>query len=390
MFGYIDESGHTGSNLFDPAQPTFYNGAFTTKTNFDVLSEKRLNVIARSVGFDSLHANELGAERIAKIAGPIWQLLSKVDFHFIVSKTPKTDFAVIKFFDTIFDSGENLAVPWISYNSRALRNMLLLRVAMILDENLLKKFWDGLLDTNRSRSTAAVSQVLSALLERLDELPDERTREVVGRAFRWVIENPEVLDYHVATKAHRRGHMPNMATFPDLLRGLDAKAKKWKRKVVEIKIDRQSQFDSALQEWHKLHTNAAPGHVNFPGESEKFPIRVVAGSRMTKSSSTDSGGIQMVDLFLWLLRQRDSHRPMPDECIALFTLMSQRSVLYELSLTHIADWTETTLHKIWAADLTPEHEATGKALRDFGEERAKQLMADYRASKAAIPQKLPD
>ena len=35
MFAYIDETGHTGSNLFDSVQPIFYYGVFSCKVDFD-------------------------------------------------------------------------------------------------------------------------------------------------------------------------------------------------------------------------------------------------------------------------------------------------------------------------------------------------------------------
>ena len=39
MYCYVDESGNTGSNLFDEAQPALFYGVLTSKLNLDVAAE---------------------------------------------------------------------------------------------------------------------------------------------------------------------------------------------------------------------------------------------------------------------------------------------------------------------------------------------------------------
>ena len=47
MFAFVDETGNTGSNIFDEAQPDFFTGALITKSNFDALHKKTLRAICR-------------------------------------------------------------------------------------------------------------------------------------------------------------------------------------------------------------------------------------------------------------------------------------------------------------------------------------------------------
>lgn len=37
MFSHVDESGHTGSELFDATQPVLYYGVLSSDMNLDVL-----------------------------------------------------------------------------------------------------------------------------------------------------------------------------------------------------------------------------------------------------------------------------------------------------------------------------------------------------------------
>ena len=68
MYCYVDESGNTGANLFDPAQPVLYYGLITSKTNLDVTAEPLLRAARAKLGVERLHANELGVRRLSDVA----------------------------------------------------------------------------------------------------------------------------------------------------------------------------------------------------------------------------------------------------------------------------------------------------------------------------------
>lgn len=68
MYCYVDESGNTGNNLFDTAQPVLYYGLLTSKTNLDATAEPLLNALRAKLNVERLHANELGVGRLSEIA----------------------------------------------------------------------------------------------------------------------------------------------------------------------------------------------------------------------------------------------------------------------------------------------------------------------------------
>ena len=68
MFLYVDESGHTGSELFDANQPILYYGVTSSDVNLDVLAEERLVPLRKRLGVDRLHAAQLGVGRLVTIA----------------------------------------------------------------------------------------------------------------------------------------------------------------------------------------------------------------------------------------------------------------------------------------------------------------------------------
>lgn len=50
MYFYVDETGHTGPKLFDPAQPVLSYGVLSSPENLDEVAEFELAVIRKKLG----------------------------------------------------------------------------------------------------------------------------------------------------------------------------------------------------------------------------------------------------------------------------------------------------------------------------------------------------
>jgi hypothetical protein len=50
MYFYVDESGHTGPNLFDPQQPTLFYGVLSAEVNIDVVAEVAVRKLRQRCG----------------------------------------------------------------------------------------------------------------------------------------------------------------------------------------------------------------------------------------------------------------------------------------------------------------------------------------------------
>ncbi|MBC1181197.1 hypothetical protein HF680_00800 [Brevundimonas sp. WCHBH090558] len=64
LFAYVDESGNTGRNIFDTAQPDYYTAALVSRGDFDRNYGDQVRAIAGKVGATAIHANELGLGRL--------------------------------------------------------------------------------------------------------------------------------------------------------------------------------------------------------------------------------------------------------------------------------------------------------------------------------------
>jgi NCAIR mutase (PurE)-related protein len=77
MFAFIDESGNTGPNLFDPEQPVFYSVAVISKRDLDVEYATEFLRLANSCGASSLHAAELGVAALEKLLPEIQRMVNR-------------------------------------------------------------------------------------------------------------------------------------------------------------------------------------------------------------------------------------------------------------------------------------------------------------------------
>ncbi len=380
MYAYVDETGNTGPNIFDPVQPVFITAALITKTNFDVLYGRDIKRIASMINENGLHANVIGIEGVEEISGELLRLFKKCDGRFFVSRIEKKYLATTKFVDILFDSFENKAVPWHIYNIRPLRLFLVFKVASIIDEDTAKKFWSSILEKNKERAYEIFLESLAKFRENITMLPDQRSRELITEAIDWATENPESIYIHNDSKAARLGHLPNLVVFPNLLKGIEQFSKAWKRKVLEIVHDQQSQFQGALRDLHDLHKNALPGAIIWTG-GEQYTLRCVEGSNFRISSSQESAGIQAIDTVLWLFKRVIDEKPLAYNSARLMNHVFKHAYQNDLSFTSVGGCLEEYFADLYAKPFTEEHQKRAEELLRFAEERRQEQMLKYAQEK---------
>ena len=148
MYFYIDESGHTGPNLFDPDQPMLYYGVLSSQVNVDFLAEEHLQKLRRQAQVPRLHANELGNGGLVPLIEGLVEIQRRLDFRFDLYRVAKPDHAIICFFDQVFDHGNNPAITWSGYWT-PMRYVLLLKLASLFDEDVAKRAWEARIEIDQ-------------------------------------------------------------------------------------------------------------------------------------------------------------------------------------------------------------------------------------------------
>jgi hypothetical protein len=375
MFAFVDETGNTGRNLLDEAQPDFLTAALITKTNFDMVYSDQIRELADKFGAASLHGAELGFGRIEEIAESLRRIFKKADARFFISRVEKRYLLATKIFDTFFDSGENAAVAWRIYNLRPLRLMLAFKVALIVTEDVARQFWAMLLEKSEAKVRKAIAVICQLMIDRVGELPDERSRQIVADGLKWARDHPETIHVHLDTRQARNGHMPNLVAFSNLLEGLEFFSQKWKRRVRRITHEQQSEFDKTLKEWHELYSNASDDPVHMPGEVLVF--QRVVGSEFEVKEDSQSAGIQAIDVILWLFLQISRDVGLPPNCGRLMKYVYRYSWISDFSYEGVERQFIERYGSILTTPLSAEQEEKARKLIAEDEARRVQSMDQY-------------
>ncbi|MFT4117910.1 DUF3800 domain-containing protein [Bradyrhizobium sp.] len=375
IYVYVDESGNTGKNIFDEAQPDFFTAALVSKGDFDLRWGGQVSDIAKKLGVDVLHANQLGLGRLETIADDLHSLLNSAGAHFFVSRVEKRYLLATKMFDVLFDSGENAAVPWHVYNIRPLKIMLAFKLAEVINDKIAKDFWKCLLLPNEAKSREALPGICSALKAQLHILPDERSRELLGAGLDWIIQHPESIHFATEQKIAKQGHFPNLVAFANLLRGLQTFSERWKKKIRRITHDEQSEFGLMLQTWHEMFSNASPDVIEWAGES--YSLQMAPGSDFVISTDEKSAGIQIADLALWLYAQALKGKDLPEACAKLLYFILQRGWHDDFSFAGVEKQLMEKWGEVFFGPMDDEKIEAGRKLLQLSEERRVASMVQY-------------
>lgn len=354
MFFYVDESGHTGSELFDAAQPVLHYGVISSNVNLDVLAEERLAPLRKRLNVDRLHASQLGVGKLVTIAKELVAMQRKLALRFDLYRVNKPDHAVICFYDQVFDQAMNPAVTWTSYWT-PMRYILLLKLASLFEEDDARLAWSARTDTNRGRANGKLIEVCQRIAGRVDQLPDAHSRQLIGDGLAWAAQNPDAICYNVDHADDIKQISPNIIGFQFVMHGIAKRIMQRGKRASRIVVDRQSEFNKAQRTLSDFFASASgieiatgPGmpKVSFAG-MPKTPIEFAAG--------TDSAGLELVDVYLWIFKRLIDGKDMAPELMPLVYSQRHCGNTDEVSLRAIeARWEQHFTNMPALEDMPPE------------------------------------
>jgi len=367
MYFDVDESGHTGTNLFDKNQPMLYYGVLSAKTNLDLLAASEVQKARKKLGVERLHAAEIGIGGLIEVFASLLALQKRYGPTFDIYRVAKPDHAIICFFDQVFDQGMNPAMTWTGYWT-PMRYVLLLKVASLFDDDIAKRAWKARIDTNDASAEAELVYVCRALESRIAHIPDQRSQEIIGDALRWAIAQPNDIYYNCKTKKDVLTMTPNVIGFQTVMHGI-AKRLKGPKATASITVDQQSQFNKAQRNLAEFYANAR----DIPWEAgpgmPKMDLRKIPTAPIIFRSSKDSVGLELVDCYLWIFKKLIEGQEIPPEFYPLIKAQANRAKTDEISIGAISKrWSD------WFDELpepTAEQLAAGKKMQQQDEARRK-------------------
>lgn len=375
MHFYIDESGNTGNNLFDEKQPVLHYGVLSSKHDLDVVAAAAVAAARQKVGVERLHASELGEERLAQLGGDLSAIQVDYGLVFDLYAVKKMDYALVSFFDQVFDQGLNPAVSWTSYWT-PLRFVLIFKLAALFDEAILKRAWSARVSTDDRFAEAELVAICRELVSRVSILPDARSREVVGDALRWAEQNPAALRYNCKSQLDLKTVSPNLIGFQFVMHGVAPRIASADG-ATSIVVDQQTQFNESQRALAELYANNREAPWILGIGMPKMDLSNIPTTPLQFRSSKASAGLELVDVYLWLMKRRQRGTIPPAALQPIIDAQMEAARYDEISLDGLA--------KRWAPWLSSLPELSPEQMK----EAAKLLRIDEDRRKAAVQKLLP-
>lgn len=336
MFFYVDESGHTGTKLFDPKQPRLYYGALSCHEDLNHVAKQATTMMKITLGERRLHATDLGVEKMVKLIPSLMLLQESLGLCFDVYTVEKRDHPIICFFDQVFDSGLNKAVPMTGYWT-PLRYMLLMKLGYLFSPGLREKAWDARIEKDELIATPLFLEVCESLGQRVGILPDARSRQLVGDALEWAAKHPEAIGYNCASEEQILDIAPNMIGFQFVLAGIASRIPHHSG-ATEIIVDQQSQFNRSQASLSKAYASMRNIDPSFFGRGmPTMDVATMPSTPLQFRSSRRSAGLELTDLYLWVFKRFLEGETLPRDFDPLIESQIGRGNTNGLSLNGITE-----------------------------------------------------
>ncbi len=388
MFFHIDESGNTGNNLFDKQQPVLSYGMLSSRWDVDTHATAERDAILRIIGAPSLHANQLTPTQLREISSALIELHNRFEFHFDYYFIDKPSFAVVTFFNAVFDAGLNEAMKWDWYWT-PLRFPLIYLLDTVLDEDLLRESWrlclvnSGKLQIENDRIVSLLKTVLSRV-EGADI--DSRMQEILSDALRFGIRHPQMMDFGIYSPT---ALTPNTICFQFVLTAIALRQKLHREKALRITVDRQTQFNPAQLKTYEIQSKIAASlrgdnegrsrylaHPFLEGAREETSALVshFPDEKVTITQSRQSFGLQLTDTYLWLMNRLMQGRDIPQQLGEMLDSVMTRDMIDGISVDAMMRRWDSFERQLPAfSDVTSEQRLATQQIIDEHRKKVKDL-----------------
>ncbi|MDR0316249.1 MAG: DUF3800 domain-containing protein [Treponema sp.] len=363
MFAFIDESGHTGKKISDTSQPNFFSLGIVSKYNPDILIMNDLSQLTNSIGVKELHGAELGP-KIETISYEIYRMLQKLSPKFFLAEVDKKYLAYTKLYDTLFDNVENPAGRWHTYQMRPFRMLLLNNFITLVPLDIAYNFYENcLFASNEEQAIDVLKDTCDEILGLIDGSLDSRSRQLISDPLIWAKNNPKEITTYNAKKSDRWRHLPNVVTFLPMLNMFSRCAKSMNSKINKIVHDEQNQMKEIFIEIHKMAANIkGPGKLDLR-ENGYLHLKNIKESVFEMKESTNSPGLQIVDICLYLICHKDvilnNHSMNPGSAYLLMYIVTHGTA-FDFTLNGFIRESNELQKKIAGLPLTDEELQKGQ------------------------------
>ncbi len=357
MIAYTDETGNSGTALFDANQPYFWTGTLVSEHDMQTVAADLHAECLSIVEKKELHGSELGLGRIEKIAGKLRAFFAETGCKFFFTSLEKAHLAATKLADTVLDSGNNMAIAPVQYGIKGLRVPLAWDIVQIMSDEDRQAFWAAF----EGADAPGFVTLLYVLRTRVLELSQEgvlydRNTQLLTDAFTWGIQHPEDL---------LQGGMhpldsPNAVAFTLILNHFHSLHESTGARVKTFIHDEQNQFGKWLEKSYDLLKGFAFKVDTFSPLPDVKKVPTFACD-MVMAESLGCIGLQLVDVVLWLTKRFvDMNGALHGECGALANFVMHNGSISDFSRRQMLKDFLAIADQVDRMELSPEKMKQGR------------------------------
>jgi hypothetical protein len=193
----------------------------------------------------------------------------------------------------------------------------------------------------------------------------------------WVKLNPVEIQYNINSKFEKKWISPNLIGFQNVILGIANRLNHSNNPDAKIVVDLQSQFNQTQKSLAEFYYEAKGFRYDFSGSGlPKLDFSGVPKSPILFSSSLDSIGLELVDIYLWLCKQIYEKKNLPNNLIFLFDLFTIKGNFNEVSLKAINERWEKWFEHL--PETTSDQIELGKKIIEKIEEKREKPFSNYR------------
>lgn len=324
LFVWADESGNSGLNAFDTAQPMFWSGTLISPIDLDTAAGVHAGWLSATQSTE-LHGKTIHFSGLNKIAESIMDFLRENSCKFVLTRIDKEFHVITTFVTIIFDSDVNETVAPLYDHVPIFRKDIAKEFVRIFHSRDRKEFWSAYL----KRDLCAFAKLLLNLELRVRELcTEERLAEIICEALSWARVNPARIMQAPGTLKES----PNARSLLLLVDGIHKMAGD-KARVIRFRHDEQAEFGKMFIEDFERIKNAF-GPLGSPyAPAYAHPVHLFDCGLELVSSRT-SLGLQLIDVLLYLMSRHlnGSYHPRGDACGRLLNFLrsDDRCIINEI------------------------------------------------------------
>lgn len=300
VFIYADESGHSGTSIFNENSKFYIQGALISVHNIEEQIEPIISKYLKLYGTQRLHGYELGEERVLKVTDEIVQVLENFNWEVHFTYIEKKLLLAIEFITLILHPFENKAIPFIFIENEYFRHNLLIEIHKILDIHHRKnEIWSFILKKD-------IDSLIKFSRELLDNnlIKESDISKFIIKGLTFAINNPQIFSEDMEKgKTAKKISSPNMLAFQNLQNHITLFCEKNSESVNKFIHDKSDEFKGVMRKYHKELSGL------YIKEDELNSLQGIKRSQYTQGefdlkASQDSNGLQLIDLIMWIFQRK--------------------------------------------------------------------------------------